>query len=269
MKKFKSQPGEKWAELQFRQRLGRRKYAVSSYGNVASFVRSLDEDGKFLSLKAPKFRLQKVNILFKDGKRGFPVHKLVADCFLQKPTPEHLYVLHIDKNLHNNKASNLKFATFDEATRHFSGKDILKMQKVQLASGEEYKLVKIPGLRKKYAITNLGRLIAFSKKIEDGSELSLNMHPQGYRIWRFRVGGGSTHYLIHRLVAEYFLPKPGKGKDYVVHKDHVKTNNKATNLMWMTYEEQRAHNVTSDGKKGKSKAAKAAPAKAKPKGRKK
>ena len=249
MKKFKSLPGEEWVDLKLKERLGRRKYAVSSFGRVASYVKGLEEDGKFLSLYAPSFRLQKVNILFKDGKRGFPVHKLVAECFLTPPTKDHYYVLHLDKDLHNNKVSNLRYATIDEATRHFSGKDITMSQKIKFAAGEEYKPVKITGLKKKYAITNTGRLISYSKKIEDGSELSLNIHPQGYRIWRFRVNGESTHYLIHRLVAEYFLKKPGKNYDYVVHIDHSKTNNNVKNLKWVTYEEQRAHSAQSDASK--------------------
>ena len=253
MKKFKSQSGEKWAELKFRNRLSHRRYAVSTHGRVASFVKELEEDGKFLSVKAPKFRLQKVNILFKDGKKGFPVHKLVAETFLSKPSKDHTYVLHLDKDLHNNNVSNLKWATFDEATRHFSGKDVSKAQKIKFAASEEHKVVKIPGLKKKYAITNTGRLISFSKNIEDGSELSLNIHPQGYRIWRFRVNGESTHFLVHRLVAEYFIKKPSKLHDYVIHLDHSKTNNSVKNLKWVTYEEQRAHSAQSEASKANAK----------------
>lgn len=249
MKKFNAQKGEKWAELKFKNRLSHRRYAVSTQGRVASFVKSLEEDGKFLSVKAPKFRLQKVNILFKEGKKGFPVHKLVAETFMPKPSKDHTYVLHLDKDLHNNNVSNLKWATFDEATRHFSGKDISKVQKIKFGANEEYKVVKIPGLKKKYAITNTGRLISYSKNIEDGSELSLNIHPQGYRIWRFRVNGESTHYLIHRLVAEYFIKKPSKLHDYVIHSDHSKTNNNIKNLKWVTYEEQRAHSAQSEASK--------------------
>jgi hypothetical protein len=252
-RKFKAEPGEKWQEVKFRNRLSHRRYAVSTHGRVASFVKGLEEDGKLLSLKAPKFRLQKINILFTDGKRGFPVHKLVAETFLDKPSKEHTYVLHIDKNLHNNNVKNLRWATFDEATRHFSGKDISKSGGVRLADGEEYKPLKIPGLKKKYAVTSHGRLLSFSKHMENGTELALNIHPQGYRIWRFRVNGKSTHYLLHRLVAEYFCKKPSKLHDYVIHLDHSKTNNHKDNLKWVTYEEQRAHSAQSEASKANAK----------------
>lgn len=232
--------------MKLRNRLSSRRYAVSSHGRVASFKTTLEENGKFLSLDAPSFRLQKVNILFQDGKKGFPVHKLVANHFLEKPSKDHTYVIHLDKNLHNNHVENLRWVTFDEATRHFSGKEIGISQKIKFGAKEEYKVLKTPGLKKKYAITNQGRLISFAKNIEDGSELSLNVHPQGYRIWRFRVNGASTHHLIHRLVADYFIKKPSKLHNYVIHLDHSKTNNHVKNLSWVTYEEQRAHSAKSE-----------------------
>ena len=34
--------------MKFRDRLSHRRYAVSSFGRVASFVKALEEDGKFL-----------------------------------------------------------------------------------------------------------------------------------------------------------------------------------------------------------------------------
>jgi hypothetical protein len=49
------------------------------------------------------------------------------------------------------------------------------------------------------------------------------------------------HTLIHRLVAEYFLPKPKKEHVVVAHIDHDKMNNKASNLVWMTHEESVEH----------------------------
>ncbi len=53
------------------------------------------------------------------------------------------------------------------------------------------------------------------------------------------------HSLIHRLVAKYFLKKPLKGKTIVAHIDHDKLNNRATNLMWMTPEENYLHQQNS------------------------
>lgn len=55
------------------------------------------------------------------------------------------------------------------------------------------------------------------------------------------------HALIHRLVAEYFLPKPKKDHVVVAHIDHDKMNNKASNLKWMTHAESIAHIAVSPG----------------------
>lgn len=41
------------------------------------------------------------------------------------------------------------------------------------------------------------------------------------------------NYLVHRLVADVFVPNP-EGHPLVLHKDGTRTNNKATNLYWGT-----------------------------------
>ncbi len=47
--------------------------------------------------------------------------------------------------------------------------------------------------------------------------------------------------LVHRLVATYFLPKPKAKETIVAHLDYEKLNNRATNLRWMTPEENYEH----------------------------
>ena len=49
------------------------------------------------------------------------------------------------------------------------------------------------------------------------------------------------HSLIHRLVAEYFLPKPKADQTIVAHLDYNKLNNRVTNLKWMTPDENYKH----------------------------
>lgn len=53
------------------------------------------------------------------------------------------------------------------------------------------------------------------------------------------------HSLFHRLVADYFLKKPNSKQLIVAHLDHDKLNNKATNLKWMTPEENYEHQKSS------------------------
>ena len=49
------------------------------------------------------------------------------------------------------------------------------------------------------------------------------------------------HFLIHRMVATHFLPEAKPNETIVGHLDFDKLNNRATNLKWMTPEENQIH----------------------------
>ena len=49
------------------------------------------------------------------------------------------------------------------------------------------------------------------------------------------------HFMIHRLVAAYFLPAPRPDQTIVAHLDYNKLNNSVTNLRWMNQEEHSLH----------------------------
>jgi HNH endonuclease/NUMOD4 motif len=49
------------------------------------------------------------------------------------------------------------------------------------------------------------------------------------------------HFLIHRLAAAYFLPKPSAKQIIVGHLDYNKLNHRANNLKWMTQDENIIH----------------------------
>jgi len=51
--------------------------------------------------------------------------------------------------------------------------------------------------------------------------------------------------LIHRLVADYFLPISKPNQTIVAHLDYDKLNNRAANLKWMTPEENYEHQKSS------------------------
>lgn len=63
-----------------------------------------------------------------------------------------------------------------------------------------------------------------------GIYLKVDLRYQGRRYQRF----------VHRLVALAFVPNP-TGKSTVNHEDDVRSHCEASNLSWMTKEEQEAH----------------------------
>jgi hypothetical protein len=88
------------------------------------------------------------------------------------------------------------------------------------------------------AISNFGRL----KSIKNDLVWRLRIGRQGYVDITLYVlkSKRSKSFKIHRLVAEYFLPKV-ECKNQVNHKDFNKQNNHVSNLEWCTMKENAAH----------------------------
>ncbi|MDT2438238.1 HNH endonuclease [Enterococcus avium] len=96
---------ERWKNIQ-----GFPSYKVSSNGRVAAEstsgtkqIKPYEKDNGYLYVD-----------LYKSGQRfGKRVHILVAEAFLNKPSSD-VTVDHKDRNRHNNRVSNLKYATASE-----------------------------------------------------------------------------------------------------------------------------------------------------------
>lgn len=78
-------------------------------------------------------------------------------------------------------------------------------------------------------ISNCGRIQKDLKSI--GTNI-----PQGY----LTTNINKKHHMMHRLVAQTFLPNP-ENKPYVNHKDLDKKNNHVDNLEWVTPKENNDH----------------------------
>lgn len=114
--------------------------------------------------------------------------------------------------------------------------------KIKTLSGERWKELKLKKgtSRKRYAISNMGRLVSFSEKIDDGYVLR-HGRTQGYPSVSIGKIGKRQNFYIHRLVAEYFSAKGSDKNTFVIHLDHKKENNKSKNLKWVSQENQIKH----------------------------
>lgn len=68
----------------------------------------------------------------------------------------------------------------------------------------------------------------------------LTKRPDGYLVANFTINSIGKTYLVHRLVAECYIPNPDN-KPEVNHWDGDKTNNNVDNLVWSTRSENIIH----------------------------
>lgn len=97
----------------------------------------------------------------------------------------------------------------------------------------------IPGYDGRYLVSDDGRVWsqATHKWLKDQA------HPLGYRFVALTLRDGTgrkKQHLVHRLVAEAYIPNP-ENKLTVNHKDGAKTHNAVGNLEWATHSENHLH----------------------------
>lgn len=97
---------------------------------------------------------------------------------------------------------------------------------------------KIEGYRK-YEVSSFGRI----RSITNTGKIKI-LRPQankkGYlRIW-LSEKGIKKRFLIHRLIAQAFIPNP-HGKKEINHIDFDRSNNHISNLEWITHKENCIH----------------------------
>lgn len=113
---------------------------------------------------------------------------------------------------------------------------------------------KIPNTESKYEISNYGRVKSYCQKTEDGKILNPSQIG-GFKVVSIKYKGQSSHFLVHKLVAEVFLPKKKRDQTVVIHIDWNKANNHFSNLQWVTKDEsyQRMHRKLKEERKKKGK----------------
>lgn len=103
----------------------------------------------------------------------------------------------------------------------------------------------IPGYEGSYQVSRNGRVRSLDRVVKyrngavhnyRGAVLKEKVMPNGYAVVRLTLNDVVENALVHRLVAQSFVPNPD-GKPHVNHKDQNRLNNDASNLEWCTARE--------------------------------
>lgn len=103
--------------------------------------------------------------------------------------------------------------------------------------------------------STFGRIRTLDRKVPQGSSkrfvkgqiLKISDNGSGYLMVQFSINGKNVHKLVHRLVAETFIPNPNNWAE-VNHRNNEPTNNNVDNLEWCT----RTYNIEYHEKYGVS-----------------
>lgn len=196
------------------------KYAISNYGQIKNISR-----GSFVKLIQDGSKIRA--IATKDGKsKNLCVTDLVQVYF-----PNGNLFVHENyeklNSIHSKEAELSDLA--DEIWRPIGGYEGL------------------------YEVSNLGRVKSLSRTVTYTNTLGKTIHnkvpatiraygtnPNGYLHVPLSKSGKLSNTRLHRLVAEAFIENPGN-LPQVNHIDGDKRNNTASNLEWVTHQENIAH----------------------------
>lgn len=109
------------------------------------------------------------------------------------------------------------------------------MQEALQDCNEEWRPV--VGYETQYLVSNTGRVYS----VRSQRELRAYTH-HGYRRVCLRKHGEGRQMLVHRLVAEAYLPQ-SEGRPFVNHKSGIKDNNHLSNLEYVSHAENVRHAV--------------------------
>lgn len=117
----------------------------------------------------------------------------------------------------------------------------MEFTKEELANEEWRDVV---GYEGKYQVSNLGRVRSLNYMRTGRVQiLRHKISKYGYSIVTLIKGGKQKMYIVSRLVAIAFIPNP-ENKPCTDHIDTVRSNNRVTNLRWVTHSENVRNPIT-------------------------
>ena len=122
---------------------------------------------------------------------------------------------------------------------------------IKKLNGEIWKPLKFEGwqsMRNKYAVSSHGRAASYREDILADGKLLAGSLTSGYRTLNLHLNGNNGTLYLHREVAKLFNKKTSPKQKYVVHLNHIKTDNSAKNLKWATQKEVNDHQQKSPPK---------------------
>lgn len=109
----------------------------------------------------------------------------------------------------------------------------VKNRRLKPLDDEVWKFIK--STNQKYAISNYGRVKSFVL-YEDGRIIKAK-DVRGFNVVVIKLNSKNKTCLVHRLVAEQFVPRENPNQTKVTHIDWNLKNNHYTNLKWLSLEE--------------------------------
>lgn len=178
-----------------------------------------------------------VRLTINGVKKGYAVHRLVAQIFI--PNPKHLPIVnHKDGNKLNNQIENLEWVSSSENRKHAISTKI-----TNLAKGKRKKIKNID-IKDWKRYQNSSYFISMKGDVyNEKTKILLKQTPNnsGYIRYTLRINNKNVSKLAHILVMETWGNKILRSNQVINHKDGNKENNNLENLEICSKSENALH----------------------------